>query len=231
MTGPNAKTFTCSSCVSRPRCVLSAVEPEVLASSASRVQWVGFERGGSIVHEGTPSTGWVILCQGRARLTVSTEQGKRLLLRFCSGGDLLSASLSGPHGSSVTAVSRCATGFVAREHVLDLGRRFPELLLKVHQRFEETQRRLATRLVDLAYGSTRQRLVRVLLELGEEHGAAEQSGVRIDIPLSLRDLAEMIGAALPTTSTDLQALVRRGLIKLAWPTVFLLDLDDLRRHR
>ena len=230
MTGPNAKTFTCTSCVSRSRCVLSAVEPEILASSASRVQWVGLERGGPIIHEGTPSTGWVILCHGRTRLTVSTEKGKRLHLRFYGPGELLSASLSEPHGFSVTAVSQCIIGFVAREHVLDLGRRYPELLFQVHQRFEETQRHLATRLVDLAYGSTRQRLVRVLLELGETHGAAEQSGVRIDIPLSLRDLAEMIGAARPTTSAELQALVRRGLIRLAWPTVFLLDPDGLRRQ-
>ncbi|HPD06410.1 MAG TPA: helix-turn-helix domain-containing protein [Candidatus Bipolaricaulis sp.] len=83
--------------------------------------------------------------------------------------------------------------------------------------------------MDLAYGSTRKRLVRVLLGLGEEHGAPEGGGVRIDIPLSLRDLAEMIGAARPTTSGELQALARRGLIKLAWPTVFLLDPNGLRR--
>jgi len=207
------------------------VEPEVLASSASRVQWVCFERGETIIHEGTPPTGWVILCHGRARLTVSTEKGKRLLLRFYGPGELLSAFLSEPHGFSVEAVSQCTIGFVAREHVLNLGRRYPELLFLVHQRFEETQRHLAMRLADLGYRSTRQRLVRVLLELGETHGAAEESGVRIDIPVSLRALAEMIGAARPTTSAELQALVRRGLIKLAWPTVFLLDPEGLRRYR
>jgi len=231
MTEPNATRPSCLSCMSRSRCVLSAVEPEALGSSASRVQWVRFEKGATIIHEGTPSTGWVILCHGWARLTVSTEQGKRLLLRFYGPGELLAASLSGPHGSSVTAVSCCATGFVAREHVLDLGRRYPELLLKTQAQLEERQRCLARRLTDLAYGSTRQRLARVLLELGEEHRAPEGGGVRIGIPLSLRDLAETIGAARPTTSTELQALARRGLIKLAWPTVFLLDLDGLRRHR
>ncbi len=50
--------------------------------------------------------------------------------------------------------------------------------------------------MDLTYASTRQRLVRALLELGDEHGEAEGGGVRIDIPLSLRDLAEMIGGLL-----------------------------------
>ncbi|MEW6216390.1 MAG: Crp/Fnr family transcriptional regulator [Candidatus Bipolaricaulota bacterium] len=230
MTGPNAKTFTCTSCVSRSRCVLSAVEPEVLASSASRVQWVRFERGGTIIHEGTPSTGWVILCHGRARLTVSTEKGKRLLLRFCHPGELILSSLLVTHDVSATAMSPSVVRFVNRESVCDLGRRYPEALLAAHHRLAHEQGRLVRRLVDLAYASTGQRLVRVLLELGEEHGAPEGGGVRIDIPVSLRDLAEMIGAARPTTSAELQALVRRGLIKLAWPTVFLLDPDGLRRR-
>ncbi|MBC7084726.1 MAG: hypothetical protein H5T95_14815 [Firmicutes bacterium] len=42
-----------------------------------------------IVHEGSLPIGWVILCQGLAKLAVSTEDGKRLLLRFCGPGELL----------------------------------------------------------------------------------------------------------------------------------------------
>jgi len=50
----------------------------------------------------------------------------------------------------VTAASRCVVGFIPREHVLDLGRRYPELLVNAHLRLEESQRLLAERLVDLA---------------------------------------------------------------------------------
>lgn len=231
MPGPSGEKHGCMQCSSRSRCVLSAVEPEVLGILASRVQWVRFEKGGTIVHAGTLSTGWGILCHGWARLTVSTEQGKRLLLRFCGPGELLAASLSGPHGFSVTAVSHCITVFVAREHVPDLGRRYPEVLVNAHLRLEERECLLARRLVDLAYGSARQRLVRVLLELGEEHGASEGGGVRIDIPLSLRDLAEMTGASRQATCKELQLLRAKGLIEVVWPRVFLSDLERLRQFR
>lgn len=231
MTDPNAKRPSCASCTSRSMCLLSAVEPEALGSSSSRVQWVRFEKGGTIIHEGTPSTGWAILCQGRARLTVSTEQGKRLLLRFCRPGELILSSLSVTHDVSATATSPSVVRFVDRESVCALGRRYPEVLLDAHQRLAQEQSHLVRRLMDLGYASTRQRLVRVLLELGEEHGAAESDRVRIGIPLSLRDLAEMIGASRQTTSAELQSLARRGLIELAWPTVFLLDPDGLRQCR
>ncbi len=219
----------CCSCGCRSICVLSAVEPEVLAGLAPRIQRVRFGRGETILHEGTPTTGWVILCHGRARLTVSTEQGKRLLLRFCGPGELLAESLSGPHGFSVTAASRCAVGFVPREHVLDLGRRYPELLAAAHLRWEERERLLARRLVDLAYASTRKRLVQVLLNLGEEHGVREGAKMRIDLPLSLGDLAEMIGASRQATCKELQLLRAKGLIEVAWPWVFLRHPGGLRR--
>ncbi|MBC7169359.1 Crp/Fnr family transcriptional regulator [Candidatus Bipolaricaulota bacterium] len=229
MTGPDATTVSCASCPSRPRCVLSAVEPEALRRFAPCGQRVRFERGTTIVHEGTPSTGWVILCHGRARLTVSTEDGKRLLLRFCGPGELLAGSLSGPHGLSVTAASRCVVGFVPREHVLDFGRRCPELLAAAHLRWEERERALTKRLVDLAYASTRRRLVRVLLELAEEHGVREGAKMRIELPLLLGDLAGMIGASRQTTCEEVQLLRAEGLIEVAWPRVFRADVEHLRQ--
>ncbi|GAB4305651.1 MAG: Crp/Fnr family transcriptional regulator [Candidatus Bipolaricaulota bacterium] len=220
----------CCSFGCRSSCVLSAVEPEVLAGLAPRIQRVRFGRGETILHEGTPTTGWAILCQGGARLTASAEQGKRVLLRFCSPGELVSGSPLVAHVLSATAVVPSVAGFIGRETVDELVRRCPEALLAAHRQLTQEQGCLVRRLVDLTYASTRQRLVRALLELGDEHGAAEGGGVRIDLPLSLRDLAEMIGAARPTTSGELQALARRGLVRLAWPTVFLLDPDGLRRH-
>jgi CRP-like cAMP-binding protein len=82
-------------------------------------------------------------------------------------------------------------------------------------------------LEDLVALSVQERLVRVLLELGEEHGIQEDAGLRIDLPLSLRDIAETVGCSQQTTSAALRALAKRGLVKLAWPTLFILDPGDL----
>ncbi len=229
MTGPSAKSLRCASCPSRVLCVLATAGPEVLPVAAVVVLRVPFQRGETILHEGVPSTGWAFLCHGRARLTVSAEDGKRLLLHFCGAGELLTTSLSGSHSFSVTAASRCVVGFVAREHVLDLVPRYPAVLIEVHQRLEEAQHRLATRLVDLAYGSIQQRLVRVLLELAKERGVQEDARVRINLPLALRDLAEMIGASRQATCKELQPLRAKGLIEAVWPWVSLLDVERLRQ--
>lgn len=94
MVSSNAAKLTCVSCASFSRCIFSAVEPKVLKDLLSSFHWVRFEKGETIIHEGAPITGWVILCQGQAKLMLSTEHGKRLLLQLCRSGDFLSLSLS-----------------------------------------------------------------------------------------------------------------------------------------
>ena len=96
MTGPDAKALRCAPCAARSRCVLTTGDPEVLPDSALVVQRVRFERGETIIREGTPSVGWVILCHGRARLTVSGEDDKRMLLRFCGPGSSSRGRCPGP---------------------------------------------------------------------------------------------------------------------------------------
>ena len=80
----------------------------------------------------------------------------------------------------------------------------------------------------MAYESVRARLVQVLLDfLGDSHRVQESGIVWIDIPLSLRDLAAMIGASRQRTCEELQWLRRKGLIEVKWLKGFLVNVELL----
>lgn len=149
----------------------------------------------TIFRQGMPISGWYILCHGRAKLVLSTARSKRLLLWFGKPGDILNFSVFGHHAFSAVAVDSCLVGFIERNQVLGLFRRYPELWKELHHRLSLWERHLAQRFEDLRALDVRERLVRVLLELGEEHGVKEPDGLRIDLPLSLRDLADMVGSS------------------------------------
>lgn len=127
------------------------------------------------------------------------------------------------------AVSPAHIAFVTIRDVATLTCQYSKVLVEVNRRLFEEQCCLVRRLTDLVYESVRTRLVRALLELGEKHGVQDGGVTRIEIPLSLQDLAEMVGASRSATSVELQALARRGLIRLSWPMVFLLDPVGLHR--
>lgn len=229
--GPQVVQQRCKSCEPRSRCVLSVVVPKVLDGAGLRVSWLPFGKGETIFHEATPAPGWVILCRGWVKLVVRTDRGRNLVLRVCRPGELLAGLTWVLPPYSGLAVTPCLVGFILSQDVGTLGRQHPEVLREVNRRLAEVQRRLVQRLADLAYASVRTRLVRVLLDLGEEHGEAEDDGLRISVPLSLRDLAEMIGASKQATCKELQLLRAKGLIDAVWPRVFLSDLERLRQVR
>lgn len=225
MTGPPADQFECTSCPSLSGCILSALNVD--SKTIPQVHWTRFSPGETIFRQGFPALGWYILCRGRAELFLRSAQGKRLILRFGKPGDLLNPTVFGPHSFSAGAIDHCRIGFVDRDRVLFLLREHPELLTEVLRRLSLWEERLARRVEDLAALGVRERLVQVLLELGEEHGIQEDAGLRIDLPLSLRDLAETVVCSRQTTSAALRALAKRGLVKLAWPTLLILDPGDL----
>ncbi len=86
-------------------------------------------------------------------------------------------------------------------------------------------------MVDLAYESVEERLAHVLLSLRRRHGVREGSNVRIDLPLSQQDLADMIGASQQAVNLKLQKLAEEGLIQVERCKVTILNDERLRNLR
>jgi len=86
-------------------------------------------------------------------------------------------------------------------------------------------------MVDLAYESVEERLAHVLLSLRRRHGVREGSNVRIDLPLSQQDLADMIGASRQAVNLKLQKLAKKGLIRVKRSRITILNDERLRNLR
>jgi CRP/FNR family cyclic AMP-dependent transcriptional regulator len=221
MTGPPADQFECASCPSLSGCVLSALNVD--SKTVPQVHWTRFSPGETIFRQGFPALGWYILCRGRAKLFLRTAHGKRLILRFGKPGDLLNPTVFGPHSFSAGAIDHCRIGFFDRDRVLFLLREHPELLKEALGRLSLWEERLAQRLEDLVALSIRERLVRALLELRREHGIHEAEGIRIDLPLSQRDLADLVGASRQTVCHELQRLAKEGLVRVEARRIIVTD--------
>lgn len=227
MTEPRGNKRGCPSCAHLSFCVLSAASPEVLHRAPLFMKQLSFDPGETIFHGETLTPSWVILCQGKAKLVLRTRDGRQLLLWYCRPGDLLVDTTRRMVPCAALAVTLARVALLPGDGVARLMLAYPEVLAEVNRRLVLEKVRLLRRLADLAYGSTRGRLVRVLLELREEHGVAEEGRVRIDLPFSLSDLAAMIGASRQATSKELRVLCQRGLLQVQWPWIFLADEPSL----
>jgi CRP-like cAMP-binding protein len=119
--------------------------------------------------------------------------------------------------------------FIDKAHATTLIRQNPELGSEIGRRFAQDGQLLLQRMADLAYEGTEKRVTHVLLSLGEKHGVRDKNDLRIDLPLSTQDLAEMAGCSRQTASQELHRFTERGWIDIRQHTITLVNVEDLRR--
>jgi CRP-like cAMP-binding protein len=114
--------------------------------------------------------------------------------------------------------------------VIDFLRDHPELLLKVITRLAADVRRKDEAIAEVAYLDIAGRLANKLLELAASKGRPTPDGVAIDVPLSQRLLAGMVGAGRENVNRALHRFVQLGYIAQSRATITVLKPDELRRR-
>ena len=91
-------------------------------------------KGTILFVEGQPTRGAFILHSGRVKLFTSSARGKNFILRFAYPGEILglAGTVSGaPYEAWAEATELTQTGFVEREHFVDMLRCHGELAVQV----------------------------------------------------------------------------------------------------
>jgi CRP/FNR family cyclic AMP-dependent transcriptional regulator len=93
----SANQQSCFDCVLRPERPFCDLPANALQAFDAIKTLTASPRGTVLFREGHPARGVFVLCDGRARLSVCSESGKRLTLRIAGPGEALglSAALSG----------------------------------------------------------------------------------------------------------------------------------------
>jgi CRP/FNR family transcriptional regulator len=83
------------------------------------------------------------------------------------------------------------------------------------------------RIINLEYRSVRERLISFLLTMSHRFGHETEEGVMIGLPLKHQDIASSINSSRETTSRELSALERKGLLKNEQSQILLQDVHAL----
>jgi CRP/FNR family transcriptional regulator len=97
-------------------------------------------KGALLFAEGRPSRGVYILCEGRAKLSICSESGRRLMLRVAGSGEVLGlgATLSGnPYEITAELLDTAQVVFVKRKDLLRFLRDNPLICMEVVRRLSD----------------------------------------------------------------------------------------------
>ena len=184
-----------------------------------------YPRGSVLFVEGQRPRGVHVLCEGRAKVSIASAEGKTLVLRIAQPGELLgmNATLTGePYGATVETLERCRIDFIAREDVLKLLERDRRACLGVAHALSRKLRGVVehTRLLFLSRSAS-EKLARLLVKWCDEHGKRTAQGIRIDSGLTHEEMAQMICSSRETVTRVLGEFKRKDIVSLADKAIFV----------
>lgn len=115
-----------------------------------------------------------------------------------------------------------------RSEYLEFIETHSEVLAPLLDMTVEMYRIHSERIINLEYRSVRERLISFLLTMSHRFGRQTKEGLVINVPLRQQDIASSINASRETTSRELAALDRKGLVDSGQPIIVLKDIKTLK---
>jgi len=190
--------------------LFSGMSPADCTSIVSAAHERNFSRRQTIFAEGDPVQHVPLLVSGSAKVTMPGQSCGEVILRLCGPGELVSCCSAGRHCSTAQTLESSKALIWDAANFEALWERFPmlwrntERILFEHlEKLEERLREMSTKNVALRLGSE---LVRSLKHVG--HGVNGE----VEIRLSRKELAGLVGATSFTVSRVLCQWERRGIV-------------------
>jgi CRP-like cAMP-binding protein len=192
-----------------------------------------FKRNSLIYAPTEPGESVLVLAQGRVKIKDITPDGKETILAFIDEGELFGelALLEGESRRDYAeALVDSAVVLIPRQDLLHLIEPRPDLALSIIKLIGLRRRRIENRLRNVLFLSSRDRMVRLLIELTESHGERAGNRCAIRLPLSHQDLASLVGLTRETVTHVLGQLQGDGLIRVERRRLTVLDCPRLAQE-
>jgi len=188
-----------------------------------------YPQGAVLFMENQAARGIYVICQGEVKLSVSSADGKTLILRIAKAGDVLglTATLSGSTNEVTAEVLRpCQVAFVRREDFLHFLSQHPEVyrtaLNQVAGQYQVACEQIRT--IGLS-ASVTEKVARLLLDWCA--GSATTAKCRTTMPLTHEEIAEFLGTTRESVTRALSDFKRRQLIQLHGSTLTIPSREAL----
>ena len=186
-----------------------------------------YARGKVVFAEGEPARGIYLLRTGRATVSISSGEGRVVMLHLAQAGDVLGLNAvlqNSSYDTTVKTLEPCRTDFISRVELLGLMQRSDacrQQLLEILSRelAELTNRAKLLLLPQTANG----RLARLLLAWSKKNGGETSLTVRLDRIFTHEEIAQMIGSSRETVTRLLTNLGRQQVIRITSDSILILD--------
>jgi len=213
--------------------VVTDRDPEDLESLLNELRYVSnlnsvHGRGAILFAEGEPARGAYMLRTGRATVSISSSEGRVVMLHIAEAGDILglnSVLRNGSYETTVKALEPCRTDFIPRAQLIELMEQSEAgaraMLKMLSRELNELTERAKLVLLPETVSA---RLARLLLEWSSQTA-------KVDKILTHEQIAQMICSSRETVTRLLATLSKQQVIRVTSDSILILDRLALEKIR
>lgn len=183
---------------------------------------------------GDPAGTLYIVRSGIVKISKISDEGRELTLHFLTRDNVfgeLSVISDQPHDTVAEAYEDCSLLAIGKDDFNRMLLRTPVLAMRMMKLVGERRQKLENRVENLLFRSAHSRLANLFLELSQSFGVRDSRGVIINLKLTHKEIASLIGATRETVSFAILDLRRDNLIQTEGKRVIILDEAGLRTLR
>jgi CRP-like cAMP-binding protein len=192
-----------------------------------------FKKGDYIIRPGDAPHGIFYIYSGLVKAYDITKYNEENLLIIRKQDEIfpLIWALTGKEHSIIyQTMAPTVTWRVSRKAFLDYIKSNADGLAPVLDMTMEMYRLHGDRILNLEYRTVRERIISFLLTMSQRFGKQTDDGLLIEVPLRHQDIASSINATRETTSREISALERKGLLVNKQSYTLLKDVESLHKH-
>jgi CRP-like cAMP-binding protein len=210
--------------------LFKAMKPDEMMDLAQKTTMKNFRKKELIYLSNQPGEYVYLLKKGVVKISKLTSDGRELTLALLKPGEIfgeLEALGAGETGAQAEAHSDVMICVLRRKDLLGLMQTKPDLGISLSKLIGFRRRIIENRMENLIFRNIPQRLAALFLELKEEFGRNEGDTIKIDVPLTHEDLANLIGSARATVTDVLNDFKKQGIIQTAGKYFILKNIKSL----
>jgi CRP-like cAMP-binding protein len=186
-------------------------------------------RFASVYSEGSSADALYFIESGLVKIHKRGDDNKEIILQILAAGELFGEQALGTEQTRSIAAEILQEGVIyviPRDLFVRVCDVRPEMWREISGMLTARKRQLEKKVELLCLRDVEYRILYYMADLAKTFGA-KSNGSEYSIPLSQGELASLIGATRETTSTTLNALARRGVIKLGRRQLIVPSIDGV----
>ena len=214
--------------------LFAGLPPADLAPLIADLRTRRFAAGAYLFREGDPGDHLFLIQSGEVKISRTSEAGSEIVFGIlgqgAAFGELAVLEENGARSADAEALVVTECLLLPRRALVAFLHAHPPIMWRVVTQLSGRIRRKDDEYADLAFLDIPSRVARKLVELAAARGKPLEAGTLVELPLSQRTLAGLVGASRENVNRALSRFASLGMLRVERGRITLLQMKELRRR-